>query len=561
MAREDEYYEDEGEYEDYEEGEGELEQEQYEKPAWLQNMPFFAVSAIFHLILLLIVGTIIMSTKKKGGEDVVAVVQARKKPPPPYDPKKKRAMKRTPKIPNKIVKQPVVKRKLDEVTTEIPKGTSLDNMSNVNQQSTMINDAIGVGGGAAGAYGHRYGKGSLVREGGGEGTESAVLAALEWLYRHQAEDGGWKAADFNKAPGRKGPSANKNSKRYPKDTGFKESDVGVTGLAILAFTGFGHTHRDGEYDHFVKCLRKAVKYMVSQQDNSSDPQRNGRFGPLVEDGGSPDNPEAHLESWIYNHSIATMAMAELLLMSNDYLKLKKPVQKAVQLCLRSQNDGRGWRYGVKPGDNDTSVTGWMVLALKTAKGCRLGVPKESYQGAFRGALKWFDYATASNGKTGYNTPGDAGSMLTDVHPEPYPYSKDLSCMTAVGVLCRLFAGERRTNESVRQGVDILMAQPPRWQDQKGRALSTINLYYWYYATYAMFQFGGKSWKTWNDSMQKALLNSQRAEYNGDSAEVDGSWDPIGEWGIAGGRVYSTAIGAMTLEVYYRFERQQEGVGL
>jgi hypothetical protein len=43
--------------------------------------------------------------------------------------------------------------------------------------------------------------------------------------------------------------------------------------------------------------------------------------------------------------------------------------------------------------------------------------------------------------------------------------------------------------------------------------------------------------------------------------VDGSWDPIGEWGISGGRVYSTALGAMTLEVYYRFERQQEGIGL
>ena len=32
---------------------------------------------------------------------------------------------------------------------------------------------------------------------------------------------------------------------------------------------------------------------------------------------------------------------------------------------------------------------------------------------------------------------------------------------------------------------------------------------------------------------------------------------VGEWGIAGGRVYATALGAMTLEVYYRFRRVQE----
>ena len=38
---------------------------------------------------------------------------------------------------------------------------------------------------------------------------------------------------------------------------------------------------------------------------------------------------------------------------------------------------------------------------------------------------------------------------------------------------------------------------------------------------------------------------------------DGSWDPVGEWGAAGGRVYSTAICAMTLEVYYRYLRVSE----
>ena len=42
--------------------------------------------------------------------------------------------------------------------------------------------------------------------------------------------------------------------------------------------------------------------------------------------------------------------------------------------------------------------------------------------------------------------------------------------------------------------------------------------------------------------------------------ADGSWDPIGEWCVAGGRVYATAINALTLEVYYREARSQGRTG-
>jgi hypothetical protein len=548
------------EFEDPQAGEG-LEEELYEKPEWLRNMPYWAGSAILHLILIIVVGTLLAErAAKKAEERTVPIVVSSEKKSTPYDPKKKRDIKETPKILNpKVIKDPIVKRKPDEVTTEIPKGTDLNNASNVNQNSKFVNDAIGVGGGAAGAYGHRFGKGSLIREGGSEGTESAVRAALEWLYRHQDKDGGWKAADFDKAPLVRGPSQNKDPQRYPSDKGFPEHDIGVTALAILAFTGYGHTHLFGEHDHFVNCLRKAVSYMLSIQVKSGDPRTVGLYGDprvITDEKFARDH-----EQWIYDHAIATMAMAELLLMSGDNLRLKRSVRDATLLCLRAQNDGRGWRYGIKPGDNDTSVTGWMVLALKTAKQCRLDIPPEEYKNAFDGALKWFNYATAANGKTGYSVPGDEGSRLAKGHPEPYPFSKELSCMSAVGVLCRLFAGEKRSDASIRAGVDILAAHPPMWREQKGRSLSTINFYHWYYATYALFQFGGKPWEEWNKKMIRALVDTQRAEYNNDSPEVDGSWDPIGEWGIAGGRVYSTALGAMTLEVYYRFERQQEGIGL
>ena len=81
---------------------------------------------------------------------------------------------------------------------------------------------------------------------------------------------------------------------------------------------------------------------------------------------------------------------------------------------------------------------------------------------------------------------------------------------------------------------------------------SVDMYYWYYGTEAMFQMGDPYWKVWNTALKKALLRNQRK----DTAYgiYKGSWDPIGPWGPDGGRVYSTAICALCLETYYRYER-------
>lgn len=533
-------------------------QEVVESPpamSWLRNMPCFALSALLHLILILIMVNIVYQEAKKKEETTqiqVQIAPAQKPKPTAYDPTLKRDVQKRAKLPGQktLTDKPFKSNKeveIDEVAAEMPQGTSLDHVSNVNtdfsdQSTAGTNFGIGIGGGVAGAYGERWGKGSLDKEGGSEGTEDVVRAALEWLRRHQDADGSWKAAKY----------IHRCKKQCTNETGqgngvgFENVDVGVTGLAMLAFAGYGHTHRDGVYEEYVECLRKAVAYMKRVQVHSEDPNSDGRYG------------EGNHEHWIYNHLIATMAMAELYVMSGDTLGMKKTVADAVKLTLRAQNDGFGWRYGVKPGDNDTSATGWAVLALKTAKNANLGIPKEAYTRAFDGALNWFNRATSSTGKAGYQAPGDEGSRLAGIFPDPYPYTKELSCMTAVAVLCRLFAGESRTSPSIRKGVDVLMAHTPKWQEQKGRILSTINIYYWYYGSYALFQFGGAEWKKWNKEMIDALVGTQRQGV--DQCE-DGSWDPIDEWGPAGGRVYTTALGAMTLEVYYRFKRMTTGVGL
>ncbi len=509
-------------------------------PSWITDTPYWAVSAILHVVLLLLFGSFIVAKKYIVSEEEKTYVSRdfKKKP---YDPEKKRAMKRRERIKDPLKKDPKIKLKPDIIEPTKPKGTDLKNMTNKELLRSSVNDAFGTGGGFSGAYGNRNGRGSLIREGGSEATEEAVLAALWWLQRHQHPDGYWSSSTVFTG-NCQDPSV------YDDDIkGIKGYDVGVTSLALLTFLGYAHTHQKGEIDEFVVAVRKGMKWLLKQQTRGGEPEERGTIGKNEE------------ESWVYNHSIATMALAELLVLSGDQLKLRKPVELATQYILAAQNDEFGWKYKFRGGKSDTSVTGWMILALKTAKACTdlnllRDVKIEEYESSFSRSLKWFDRVTSeATGICGYQDPGDPGSLLLQVYdPDNYPFSKKLSCMTAVSVLCRLFAGQSRNDEGVKSGVDVLMQEVPRWLPGKGKRKSTINIYYWYYGSYALFQYGRRQWKEWNEAMIEALVPTQRQ-----GTDADGSWDPIGEWGAAGGRAYSTAIGAMTLEVYYRFERQQQ----
>src|SRR2546426_4983462 len=175
---------------------GEPEEGSAEKVEWLRNMPCWALSALLHLILIVFFISMVRETTRKKEVDVPIAVAVPPAPatqakPPPYDPTRKRDVQRTARVPgpkDPKIKDPVVlKREVEEVAVNMPQGTSLDNLTNVNLENssagnqTGINDAIGLGGGVAGAYGERWGKGSLSREGGSEGTEDCVRAALEWL--------------------------------------------------------------------------------------------------------------------------------------------------------------------------------------------------------------------------------------------------------------------------------------------------------------------------------------------------------------------------------------------
>ena len=122
-------------------------------------------------------------------------------------------------------------------------------------------------------------------------------------------------------------------------------------------------------------------------------------------------------------------------------------------------------------------------------------------------------------------------------------------MTAEALYCRLILEEMNgvnlAESAATEATTQLLAAPPNAE--------RINLYYWYYATLALHHRQNSSeaakaaWRTWNDGMTAALTKSQVTD--GSDA---GSWNSNTIWGGYGGRIYTTAMAAMCLEVYYRY---------
>ncbi len=378
-----------------------------------------------------------------------------------------------------------------------------------------------AGGGAPSELAQRFDRaGLLAREGGGEETEAAVTDALEWLARHQSPDGRWDADGFWNNCGEAVCKAAHDYGGHLYESGTAPHDGAVTGLAILAFLGSGNTHRFGPHRRTVD---RGLRWLIRQQeaDGATAVYRAKKYG-----------------HWIYDQAITTMALAEAYAISRDFT-LKKHAQRAVDFCVAARNANRGWRYGVRTGDDDVSVTGWMALAFKAARSARLSYPDETWDG-IRAVVE--ANTRREDGFTGYHR-GKDGSA--------HEGRERLPTMTAVGLTCRIAGGQSKRDAIIRRGQRLVMHRLPSWPSPT--ETSETSFYYWYYGSLAMFQIGGPDWRRWNRAMTAAILDKQRR--GGDEA---GSWDPVGEWGHRGGRVYATAILALTLEVYYRYERSQKG---
>jgi hypothetical protein len=333
---------------------------------------------------------------------------------------------------------------------------------------------------------------AAVARGGSVETERAVQAALAWLAAAQSADGRWNAARHGGGEERSVPGHHRHG------VGAK-SDHGVTGLSLLAFLGAGNTHREGPSS---EAVARGIRFLVDRQRAD---------GSLAGD--------AEFFAALYCHGMAAIALAECCAMTGD-AALRPPLEKAVRYTLSMQSPSTGgWRYAA--GDKgDTSQLGWQVMLLTSARQAGL-TGMESAEARARTFLQ-----SVSSGRAGglaAYRPGERPSVA----------------MTAEALACRLFLGMPADHPCVGEAVDLLARSLPETRSP--------NAYAWYYATLASFHAGGPQWEAWNRQLQAALLPLQRRESSG----LDGSWDPDPVWGGHGGRVYSTAMAAMTLEVYYR----------
>ncbi|MCC6151378.1 MAG: terpene cyclase/mutase family protein [Planctomycetes bacterium] len=364
-----------------------------------------------------------------------------------------------------------------------------------------------------------------------------IQASLKWLGDHQNFEGYWSGAGFGadttrKTAKRSGNLEFVNPAKENGDAGWSESvDIGLTGLSLLSFTGAGHDHTEGDYK---ANLRRGIMYLRKVQSND------GCFGPKDED------------SFVYNHAIATMALCEDYALSADGA-LKSTCERAVQFILDAQNPGKGWRYGVKTGENDTSFTGWAVMALKSAKMAGLELDDKA---AFDGASSWLDSVTVEEKKgeycTGYNSPGSGNARLRAAQNyETNP------TMDAINICARLFMGRTGwdTNSKVLKfQAGLLTKNLPKWEHAK------IDYIYWYWGTLAAYQYGGDTWIKWAAAIKPALTDNQRGwrkedkDATAETLDEHGSWDAVDAWAAAGGRVYGTAVNCLMLEILQRYER-------
>jgi hypothetical protein len=90
------------------------------------------------------------------------------------------------------------------------------------------------------------------------------------------------------------------------------------------------------------------------------------------------------------------------------------------------------------------------------------------------------------------------------------------------------------------GCQAIVKDPPAWKDLD------IDYMYWYWGSLALFLYDGPKgdfWSRWSKWLNETLAGHQNK---------DGSWEPVDRWSADGGRVYATAMNALTLLVPTRY---------
>jgi len=346
--------------------------------------------------------------------------------------------------------------------------------------------------------------------GGGEKTLDAMEKALAWLAAHQYADGSWRYMGLVHAPkpGEKAvPKADVADDAAGKAAALSlhnRNANAITAISVLAFLGAGYSETSGKFrknvSQAIKFLNRSVKAKIKK--------------PLFERG--------------YGSALVLMALAEASIFGSS--PTTKANADAIAKMFMDMYEGeRGWGYS-GPGD-DFSVSGWIALGLKSAK--QAGLPSMNdkvTKGFYKTYGKWVTKMTNPETGLGSYREGKNGS----------------SSMSYVGMFQKQFLGFPKQDPFLLKASEVAIKHIPQLFLEKG----SLSEYQIYYGTLAAFQQQGELWKKWNLAMKKTLVTRQQP---GDPEKLGGSWDPSDKHvGEHGGRVMSTAIYCLCLEVYFRY---------
>ena len=234
----------------------------------------------------------------------------------------------------------------------------------------------------------------------------------------------------------------------------------------------------------------------------------------------------------YPHAIKTFALAEALAITQDE-KLIKVVTDHIEVILEGQQDNGmfNYKYSTNPNRQDLSFSSWNFQALKAAY--ISGYNTNQYKNNIRNALNWLTQSTTGEFQFPYST--QDGQFKT---------SKSKHTMRAAGTLSlQLFnKGNIKALQDDIQEIAKLDSYNINWQKPPKECL-----YGWYYATQAMFNAGGKNWKTWSTRIQREFILNQNQE---------GYWqypgDHHGKFDEFTAKIYSTSLCTLILSTPFRY---------
>jgi len=302
-------------------------------------------------------------------------------------------------------------------------------------------------------------------------TKMVIDGALKYLAAKQHLDGSWSVKE-----------------------GLGSHPVAITGYTVLAFMATGNLPDEGEY---AKNVSAGMQFLLDSI------QPDGTFRNVAPG------------QYMYNHGIATVALAELYGESRS-AAIRPKLEQLVAVILKAQDPAGGWRYTPQPRDADLSVTVMQTVALRAAQDAGLAIPQQSIDKAVEYVKSCYQPA-----KKGFSYQPGA----------PPGASRTAAAIYSLQVLGKY------DDPSVKAGSDYLFT------NLKDHGWWTYGNYY---AAPAQYMIGGETWRKWYGQVNQALLRAVHRE--GGMAY----WDPPIDGSQGVGSVFATAVYVHILAMPYHF---------